>query len=337
VKILPIFIPNSGCPGGCVFCDQSLNSGVSQAPTPQEVILFLQRSVPEKGLDQIAFYGGSFTALPVTLQDSYLLAVQPYLRSGQIAGIRISTRPDKIERESVFRLRRLGVETVELGCQSFSDEVLAASGRGCCSDGYGVAVRLLRDVGMGVGIQLMPGLPGATDDEARDSLSKALLLKPDFLRIYPTVVLAGTRLASDWREGRYLPLGLNCAVELCADLALISHEAGVPVLRFGLQASHDLDSGAVLAGPYHPAFGQLVQSCLWLRVMTRLMVTADIPVLQVHPQDFSTAVGQKRSNLKTLTQQHSGLSIVFSDTVKRGYVRVDNKTVEVMAFAAGNG
>jgi histone acetyltransferase (RNA polymerase elongator complex component) len=337
VKIFPIFIPNEGCPGGCVFCDQSLNSGIAQAPTPEEVAQLLGQSMPESGLDQIAFYGGSFTALPADLQDRYLLAAQPFLRSGQVGGIRISTRPDKIDHDSVVRLRRLGVETVELGCQSFSDDVLAASGRGCRAKVYGEAVRILRDVGMVVGIQLMPGLPGATTDEARDSLMKALLLEPDFLRIYPTVVLSGTRLALDWQDGRYSPMSLDCALELCADMALICNKAKVPVLRFGLQASLDLDSGAVLAGPYHPAFGQMVQSCLWLRAMTRILTDADTVVIKVHPHDLSTAIGQRRNNVERLIQQNDGLTIEPSDAVRRGYIQIDDRIVEMMAFAAGNG
>jgi histone acetyltransferase (RNA polymerase elongator complex component) len=337
VKIFPVFIPNSGCPGHCVFCDQSLNSGVIQPPSPKEVVQSLQQLLPDIGLDQVAFYGGSFTALPVDLQNDYLLAVQPYILNRRVGGIRISTRPDNIDCETALRLSQHGVETVELGCQSFSDEVLVTSGRGCLAEVHGRAVRILRDAGLAVGIQLMPGLPGATEEEAFDSLSKALQLQPDFLRIYPTVVLDGTRLAVDWRKEDYLPLTLERGIEICADMALACHAAGVPVLRFGLQASDSLDTDAVLAGPYHPAFGQLVQSRLWLRAMRCLLKGTNVSEVFVHPYDFSTALGQRRSNVDLLQREDSELSIKSSDTVARGYIRVGFTTFEMMAFAAGTG
>jgi histone acetyltransferase (RNA polymerase elongator complex component) len=336
MKIFPVFIPNSGCPVGCVFCDQSLNSGVVQAPTPEEVVWMLEQLLPDGGIDQVAFYGGSFTALPMMVQDRYLQAVHPFLLSGQVGGIRLSTRPDCIDPEGAVRLRRSGVETVELGCQSFSDKVLAVSGRGCRAEVHGKAVRLLRDAGLIVGIQLMPGLPGGEEGEALDSLQKALLLKPDFVRVYPTVVLAGTRLAEDWLAGRYLPMTLEYAVEVCGDMALLCHEASVPILRFGLQASADLDSGGVLSGPYHPAFGQLVQSSLWLRAMTQLMLDTTGTVVQVHPHDLSTVLGQKRCNLERLRKQNSGFKIESCATVKRGQLCINHTTVEMMAFAAGS-
>ena len=337
MKIFPIFIPNAGCSGGCVFCDQKLNSGVVQAPTPDEVIRQLGQVMPASGFDQVAFYGGSFTALPELLQDEYLAAVSPYLDNGQVGGIRLSTRPDKLSRESAERLQRSGVKTVELGCQSFSNAVLMASGRACRAEVHTTAVSLLRDAGLAVGIQLMPGLPGATDDEACESLQKALQLKPDFLRIYPTVVLSGTRLATDWRDGRYVPLSLGRAIEVCADMALVSHSANVPVLRFGLQASAELDSGAVLAGPYHPAFGELVQSCLWLRALLQPTLDVQAHAIQVNPRDLSAALGQRRSNVQWLKQHRPGLRIEVSDAVPRGLIQVKHKVVEMMALAAGNG
>ena len=336
MKIFPIFIPNAGCPGGCVYCDQRLNSGVVRTPTPGEVSRLLEQIIPGAGLDQVAFYGGSFTALPVPLQNEFLAAVHPYILAGQVGGIRLSTRPDRLSHECAERLKNFGVETVELGCQSFSEEVLLASGRACRVAAHTTAVNLLRDAGLTVGVQLMPGLPGAVDGEACVSLQKALLLKPDFLRIYPTLVLSGTRLATDWRAGRYLPLSLERAVEVCADMALLSHAAGIPVLRFGLQASAELDSGAVLAGPYHPAFGELVQSCLWLRAIVQLTEEGGAQVVQVHPRDLSAVIGQRRSNLQRLQQQRPGLKIKVAVDVSRGLIQTEHKTVEMMAFAAGS-
>lgn len=337
MKIFPVFIPNAGCPGGCVYCDQRLNSGIVQAPTPDEVSRLLEQLLPGDGLDQVAFYGGSFTALPVTLQDKYLATVRPYITNGQVGSIRLSTRPDKLSRECVARLRSFGVDTVELGCQSFSEEVLQASGRACRVAAHATAVSLLREAGLTVGIQLMPGLPGATDNEACDSLQKALQLQPGFLRIYPTLVLSGTRLATDWRDGRYLPMSLERAVEVCADMALICHAADVPILRFGLQASAELDSGAVLAGPYHPAFGALVQSCLWSRAIIQLTEEIGTHVVQVHPRDLSAVVGQRRSNLQRLQRHRPGLEVKVSENVSRGLIRIEQKTIEMMAVAAGNG
>lgn len=297
----------------------------------------LQQGVPAAGLDQVAFYGGSFTALPDELQVSYLQTVQPFIKSRQISGVRISTRPDRLTAKSVRLLRDYGVETVELGCQSFSDDVLLASGRGCRAENHAVAVRLLRSAGFSVGIQLMPGLPGGGDLEARDSLRQALALRPDFLRIYPTLVLAGTRLEVDWRDGRYRPLSLAAAVDLCAVMALDCYRAGVPVLRFGLQASSALDAAAVLDGPYHPAFGQMVRSSLWRRALIRLATERRDVVILVHPHDLSDVLGQKRANTDLLAKAAPGLVLEASGAVDRGCLRVNQSTIDMMAFVAGNG
>lgn len=336
MKILPIFIPNAGCPGDCVFCDQSINSGVAHPPSLEDVEGLLAATLKKNRLDQVAFFGGSFTALPGALQDGYLATVRPYIESGTVSGIRISTRPDCIDPDCVDRLCNSGVETVELGCQSFSNDVLLASGRGCGADVHAEAVALLRGAGLSVGIQLMPGLPGSTEEEACASLREALKLEPDFLRIYPTLVLSGTRLEALWREGSYLPLSLDRAVDLCADMAHICHLAGVPVLRFGLQASKDLDSGAVLAGPYHPAFGQLVQSRLWLRALRGVSADDSEPSVKVHPHDLSDALGQRRSNFNQLRQHCPGFLIEASDQVPRGQLKSRKQTGDMMALAAGS-
>ena len=226
--------------------------------------------------------------------------------------------------------------TVELGCQSFADPVLKASGRGHRVADAVSSATFLRQKSLRLGIQLMPGLPATTTGEALVSLDAALQLKPDFLRVYPTVVLQGTQLASLWRQGLFSPLDLDAAVEICADIELVCHRHAVPVIRYGLQSNENLDSGAVLAGPYHPAFGQLVKSRLWRRALNRLQHDL-IDTIEVHPAEISDALGHRRNNLHYLQRQNRPFTIRSGPHVQKGFVDVGGKTCCMNSLAAGKG
>jgi len=272
--VYPVFIPLAGCPFRCLYCNQAAVTGQLDPPTPELLEQQLAACLPESGGGEIAFYGGSFTLLSGQLQDAYLGIASAFITSGRARGIRFSTRPDGLEPRHLQRLNGYPVTTVEVGCQSFSDQVLCASGRGydvlTMSDG----IERLREAGpWRLGLQLMPGLPAGSIQEAIDTLKAALRLAPDFLRIYPTLVLANTKLERLYRSGGYSPLSLAQAVALVARMSVIAAHSGVPLERAGLQgASGWLDgTGDFVAGPYHPAFGQLVRSELWLRLFVHLL------------------------------------------------------------------
>lgn len=315
--IYPIFLPHAGCPHRCIFCSQTLTSACLSLPDPASTLVTLLDALPPGGKGELAFYGGSFTLLEESKQERWLAVGAELIALGRITSLRISTRPDAITPPIVARLAAAGVATVELGCQSFDPEVLLRAGRGHGADAVAQALPLLKSHGIAVGIHLMPGLPGADSDEAINSLQKALALHPDFLRIHPTVVLSGTLLERLYRDGEYTPLSLAAAVQLCARMLRMTRAAKVPVIRFGLMANENLDSGdAVVAGPYHPAFGQLLRSCLWFELIATL-AAAGCRAFRLHPADLSDVLGQRRCNFHALIKRYSPLTFACSDTIPR--------------------
>jgi histone acetyltransferase (RNA polymerase elongator complex component) len=309
--IIPFFIPHSGCPHQCVFCNQKNITGQNKpadiASIPQTINDYLKTSTSD-GPVQIAFYGGSFTALSVEMQRSYLEAVLPFIESGSIKGIRLSTRPDNINPEILTFLKNYNITTIELGVQSMDDRVLALAERGHSASDTVNAVQLLREYGFIVGLQLMPGLPGDSAERFIDTVDKTIALKPDFVRIYPALVIKDTPLEGLYEAGRYTPLSLDGAVSLCRRALIKFEQAGIELIRLGLQPTEELERpGTILAGPYHPAFRQVVESSVLLDRMKALLEKrkpscSDVTFL-VHPRDLSAAIGQKRSNTKCLKNQ----------------------------------
>ena len=308
--VIPFFISHLGCPHRCVFCDQEKIAGARGAlPGAGELldkIALYRASSPGRELE-VAFYGGTFTALPRDDQQYLLAALQPLLASGYLSSLRLSTRPDAVDRETASFLMEMGVGTVELGVQSMHDEVLRLSGRGHSARDAELAIRVLQGAGLRVGVQLMPGLPGDSEERSLASLERVLSLEPSFLRIYPTLVIAGTELAALYLAGSYHPQSLDQAVSLCKRMLLAARRAGVPVVRLGLQPTAELESpGVLLAGPFHPAFGQLVESELWYDLMCTL--AAGIPEgslagFLVPAGRISDVVGQGRRNLIRLSER----------------------------------
>lgn len=335
--VVPFFISHLGCPHRCIFCDQEKISG-SRAALPdtqtiQDTIEEFRASAPGRQLE-VAFYGGSFTALPEEDQLKLLDAVQPFLAAGTVASLRISTRPDAADHAAGSLLKRMGVGTVELGVQSMNDEVLRLAGRGHSARDSEQALAILKELGFRVGVQLMPGLPSDTLERSVASLKRVLQLKPSFLRIYPTVVVSGTELAELYRHGRYLPLDLDEAVAWCKELVKLARQAGVPVVRLGLQPTEELETpGVILAGPFHPAFGQLVESELCFDLMARLL-SGTMPGDEVSFRGalgrISDLVGQRRRNLTRLSE---GFAVRISkvaedDTLERDVIVLDGPNGE---------
>ncbi len=249
---------------------------------------------------QVAFYGGSFTCLPRTRQEELLDAVQPFLQSQVVKSIRLSTRPDCVDSDVCSFLLSQGVGIVELGVQSLDDRVLQASRRGHTSDHCRRAVALLQAAGMEVGVQLMPGLPLETTGSFLRTVHEVIALAPTFVRLYPVLVVEYAGLAALYRRGEYRPLSMNRALALsCRGRGLLT-AAGVRVVRIGLQPSASLERELV-AGPYHPAFGELVAARIWFKKIRPLL--AGCPVgkrveLRISPRDLSAVTGMKRSNMR---------------------------------------
>jgi histone acetyltransferase (RNA polymerase elongator complex component) len=303
-RIIPLFIPFFGCKSQCVFCDQRMLTGIGNtAPTSEDIWNILEKALalqPSGQKVEAAFYGGSFTALPLRQQEELLAPAQHFLRRGILTGIRLSTRPDAIEEEEARWLKTQGVSCVELGAQSLCSSVLNAAKRGYQFSCVEKAVTVLRNVGLTVGVQLMPGLPGETRPLWQKTLQRLWKLAPDFIRLYPTVVLEGTELAVAYANGAYKPLALAEAVERTAWALDGCRQRGIDVIRMGLQDSEELHSAKLLAGPYHPAFGELVWSFLVRQQVLHGLeqLSSSACRLFYHPQDASKVRGQKNENLR---------------------------------------
>ncbi len=307
---VPFFISHQGCPHTCVFCDQRTISGANgDLPTAELIrdrINLWRSSAGERPLE-VAFFGGTFTALPEEIQSELLAPLLPLLEDGTVDSIRISTRPDYIDADHVAWLSGKGVSTIELGVQSMDDSVLAASGRGHVAAESLNAIRCIKKQGLRVGAQLMPGLPGDSPASSLASLEQVVSAGADFIRIYPTVVLQGTELARRYSAGEFIPLSLDRGVHLCALLLHRAMQAGIPVIRIGLQADHGLDAESILAGCWHPALGQLVRSQLYDDLVCRFVPSGQRATLYCHPARYSDVIGLKRANL--LSQLRRGVQI----------------------------
>ena len=271
---------------------------------------------PQDGREgQIAFYGGNFLGLGTGAVLSLLEAAAGYIEKGAANSIRFSTRPDTIDPDRLDLLAPFPVSTVELGAQSMSDRVLRNCRRGHTARSTEKAVWQLKARGYRIGLQMMVGLPGDDGPESLASAKKIASLSPDFVRIYPTLVLAGSPLAKAYEAGRYAPLSLDTCVDLVTDLYLVFHRSGIRVVRMGLQASEDLDDRAVvLAGPHHPAFGHLVYSRLFFRWakagLEEKQPVADGVIIRVHPRNLSRMRGQKNGNIHELKKAFGIESLV---------------------------
>jgi histone acetyltransferase (RNA polymerase elongator complex component) len=320
--VIPIFIAHQGCPHQCLFCNQRSITGAPEgmvgAHAVEETIrtqLAWPRRHPEAPV-QVAFYGGSFTGLPMERQRELLGAAQPFLAAGQVKELRLSTRPDYVTPEIAGFLREHGVGIVELGAQSLDDRVLAASDRGHTVAQVRAAVACLKDADIRVGLQLMLGLPGDSTATALASARQAAALGPDLVRLYPCLVISGSPLAELYRQGQYQPLSLPRAVALAGRLWRIFAAHRISVVRMGLQPSSSLEK-TVLAGPYHPAFGELVLSRLFFNSV-RAELSAR-PLQHAHrlclaKADESIYRGKGNANVKRLAALGllDGVETVFS-------------------------
>jgi len=335
--IIPIFLPAIGCRERCLFCNQKASS--EGLPPPSFVHSFIEDSLGRIPYDnenrekQVAFYGGSFTAIHKDDQVRYLKEVRPFLASGLIDSIRISTRPDALDEETLSLLKEYGVKTVEVGVQSMIDEVLSLAHRGHCAEDTVSATLRLKQWGFEVGHQLMIGLPGDTCDRFLQTLDRVIELKPDFVRIHPTLVLKGAPLESFWREGRYSPLQLEEAVQWLKKGILRLEKSSISVARIGLQPTQELERN-YLAGPYHPALRQLIDSAIFFDLAASLLRVSQKKgraLFLCHPKEISNLRGQRNENILKLINRFKlrDIFVQYREDIPRGSLILQTSTESV--------
>ncbi|MBT8366257.1 MAG: radical SAM protein [Deltaproteobacteria bacterium] len=317
--IIPIFLPHAGCPHQCVFCNQvsitgSVPKAVSADQIRSQIHQFLRYKTDRRWPVQISFFGGNFLGLKTDEIKLLLDLATEFIRDGQVDSIRFSTRPDTINPERLDFITAYPVKTVELGAQSMDDRVLALARRGHNAGNTIQAVHQLKEREFDIGLQMMVGLPGDNEALSLDTAKKIAALRPDFVRIYPTVVLEGSLLARWYKNGTYTPLSLDDAVNQVKTLYLFFKKNNIRVIRMGLQASGDLEHGtAVIAGPYHPAFGHLVYSEVFLNKVVKEIESAtlitDSISIGVNPSNISKLRGLQNRNIKILKEKFGFESI----------------------------
>lgn len=333
--IVPVFIPHAGCPHRCIFCNQHATTG-QKASMPSLIDIrkhiddFLAHRRDPDRYTEISFYGGTFLGLAPEQIQLLLATAAAYVRKGLVDGIRFSTRPDTIDAERLDLIAPYPVTTIELGVQSMQDDVLVSSARGHTADETRRAVALLSDRSFGLGLQMMIGLPGDTTAGALATGRQLAGLTPDFVRIYPTVVFKGSPLARWYLEGCYEPLSLDAAVALCAELYLIFARHDIPVIRMGLQAGPELAADSdLVAGPFHPAFGELVRSAIWQDAISRHLEKEGLRggevVIEVHSRLLSQIKGQHDHNIIALLNRHDlrAMEVRAKDAVPEDTVLVN--------------
>lgn len=301
---IPIFVPHLGCPFDCVFCNQKKITGAVGNVDEKEVRYVIEehlKKLPQKDCEtEIAFFGGSFTGIEEALQERLLSCACEYVGKSNITGIRVSTRPDYIDHAVMTRLLKYKATTVELGVQSMDEEVLKAACRGHSAKDVEDACAVIKQYPIKLGLQMMTGLPADTREKSLETADKLIALKPDFVRIYPTLVIEGTELLNLYRRGEYIPQSVDEAADLCRLLFEKFESSGIRVIRTGLQNTDEISpEGAVAAGPYHSAFGELVESRVYFDKISEAVkpLRGDEITIFVNPSEVSKAVGHKRMNI----------------------------------------
>lgn len=274
-------------------------------------------AVPDENRFQteIAFFGGSFTAIDRSYMTALLESAYPFVKSGAVRGVRCSTRPDKIDVETLDILKRYGVTAVELGAQSMSDEVLAANGRGHTAADVEKASALIKEYGFELGLQMMTGLYKSTPETDLETARKILSLAPKTVRIYPTVILRGTRLGELFERGEYVPYPFETAAAVCAEMLEMFEQAGVLVIKLGLHASETVETD-LLGGYYHPAFREICEGLLFRKRIENNISECGKYTVSVSPQSVSKAVGQKKSNLLYFAEKGAAVTVRPDSSLK---------------------
>ena len=330
--IIPIFVPHLGCPNDCTFCNQKKISGQTKKVTKQDIRntieYYLKNFKKDDNYIEVAFFGGSFTGIDSKIQEELLSVAYEYIKNKKIDSIRLSTRPDYIDKETLKRLKKYGVKTIELGVQSTNDYILKKCRRGHTFEDVKKASKLIRRFGFTLGHQMMVGLPESTRQDEIKTAKDLIKLKPKIIRIYPVLVISGTQLEEDYKNGEYEPLNVEQAVEISKELLILFASKHINVIRIGLQNTSEITdpnnpNSQVVAGPYHPAFRQLVESALWYDAISEKIKKVNINIKDVqidaNPYDINNIIGHKRCNVTKIDNLYNTNLIIKSNKkIKRG-------------------
>lgn len=317
---ISLFIPHLGCPHKCSFCNQNTITGKQSQPSADDVRAAVETALRKKNYDyEIAFFGGSFTAIDREYMLSLLKAAYDYVKDGRVNGIRISTRPDCIDEEVLDILKKYGVTSIELGAQSMDDEVLRANFRGHTAEDVENASRLIKSYGFELGLQMMTGLYFDTDEKAVQTAQKIIDLAPDTVRIYPTVVLKNTYLAKLYEDELYKPQTVDDAANLCTKIVPMFEKAGIRVIRLGLHSSPELKKN-MIAGAFHDSFGEIVKSRYMLNKILKYP-PADYEIM-VNSKSVSQLKGQQKRNIYFLMEEGYNIKVTVNDKVAAGDIKI---------------
>lgn len=313
--IIPIFVPHLGCPNNCTFCNQKRISGQTKMVTAEDVKdtieYYLSHFKDDNKYVEVAFFGGSFTAIDTNKQIELLEAAQEYIKNKKVNSIRISTRPDAIDKDILKRMKKYHVKTIELGVQSTNNYILDKCKRGHTGEDVEKASKLIRRFGFVLGHQMMVGLPESTKQDEVNTAKELIKLKPKIVRIYPVLVIKDTELANEYERGEYTPLTVGQAVERCKDIVDLFNRKKINVIRIGLQNTEEIsdpstEQSSVLAGPYHPAFRQLVESSMWYEAIVNKIkqVNAKVKKVKIIANDINinNIIGHKKGNIIKLKE-----------------------------------
>ncbi len=337
--IIPIFVPHLGCPNDCIFCNQKSISGQKNEMTKEKAKEIIEnylksiRKEKENVKIEIAFFGGSFTAIKEEKQEELLKVAYEYVKSKDVDSIRISTRPDAINKEILKRLKKYGVKTIELGVQSANNYILNRINRGHTFDDVKKASKLIRWYGFKLGHQMMVGLPESTRLDEINTAKQLIKLKPKMVRIYPTLVIKNTKLEKEYEEGKYKPLSVVQTVEVCKDLVRMFTDKKIDVIRIGLQTTDEISkpgskNSEVVAGPFHPALRQLVESAMWYDAIVGKIKKLNVKVKEVevtvNPVDSNNVIGHKKENVLKLKDTYDvDLVLKQDEKVKQGKSKIE--------------
>jgi histone acetyltransferase (RNA polymerase elongator complex component) len=328
---IPVFIPMEACPFQCIFCDQDRISGRTAVPSAEDVISILHQhlpTIPEKNVEiEVGFFGGTFTGLSPERQRSYFDTILPFIKDGRIKGIRLSTRPDFISPGILDLLRKYPVKTIELGAQSMDDEVLKRSGRGHTSNETENASRMILEAGFSLGLQMMVGLPGDTEEKSVNTAKKIVELGASETRIYPVIVIKGTPLEDLFRAGKYIPMELEEAIRMTKNIVRVFDESNVRIIRIGLHPSEGLlNRNDYIAGPFHPSFRELVITSVWTDRFRNLFneKPGESIEIRVNPAELNPAIGYYGKNRKLLEKHFRTVKFMADPEIKEKTFHADH-------------
>lgn len=327
--IIPIFISHQGCPHQCVFCNQDriakvVQEEVTERDVRETVDEYLKTIDDKNSTVEISFFGGTFTAINVNKQKELLAVAKEYKEKGYIDKIRMSTRPDAINKYILDYLKDYKVDIIELGVQSLDDEVLRLSGRGHSAEEVEKASKLIKEYGITLGHQIMPGLPGDTFEKDIETVKKSIKMKPDICRIYPSLVIKDTPMADMYERGQYKPYSLEEAVDISKELYKLYKDANVNIIRIGLQPTESITWGKdIIDGPFHPSFRELVEGSLICdKIRSAINENEDI-IIEINSKDLSKLYANKKVYFNNLKNNHKGKILVATkDKIDRGNVNV---------------